>query len=155
MKKQLTEKQQNILNALKGKRKGLTPTEVGMAIGFEYATASAAVNNSLQRLIKEGYVVYSKENGIRYKLAKFATPEDADRAQNPEKYLINESLKEIGLAHTEIKREGDKTFVVGYKDSDTLDLRKLTRAQMLIAKKMPVKTQITHTKNMMNIVFHF
>lgn len=47
---------QRVLDFLKSRNNGATPTEIGLALGKKYTTASSSVSDPLKRLIKEGLV---------------------------------------------------------------------------------------------------
>lgn len=49
---------------LKGRKKGLTPTEIGLKLGYDKLKASGTVSPVLKRLVAENLVIRS-ENGRR------------------------------------------------------------------------------------------
>ncbi|MCK9355556.1 MAG: hypothetical protein M0R22_00175 [Dehalococcoidia bacterium] len=45
-----------IVRVLRGRKRGLTPTELGLKLGFEKKQASALVGPALKKLVAEGLV---------------------------------------------------------------------------------------------------
>lgn len=60
---------EKVLKFLEKNPAGKTPTEIGIALGKSYSTASPSVNYPLKSLIKEGLVVKIKIDGkVIYKI---------------------------------------------------------------------------------------
>ena len=54
---------EKIKEYLKSIKVGKTPTEIGLALGKNYNSASSSVNNPLKKLIEEGLVYKMKIDG--------------------------------------------------------------------------------------------
>lgn len=51
---------EEVLEYLKSQTEGRTPTEIGLALGKDYNSASSSVNRPLKKLIEEGLVKKEK-----------------------------------------------------------------------------------------------
>ena len=54
---------EKVANYLKTLNVGKTPTEIGLALGKNYNTASSSVSNPLKKLVDEGVVYKMKIDG--------------------------------------------------------------------------------------------
>lgn len=54
---------EKVKNYLKSLNVGKTPTEIGLALGVDYNSASSSVTHSLKKLIEEGLVYKAKIDG--------------------------------------------------------------------------------------------
>ncbi len=54
---------EKVANYLKSLNVGKTPTEIGLALGKDYNTASSSVSNTLKKLVNEGIVYKMKIDG--------------------------------------------------------------------------------------------
>ena len=62
---------EKVKNFLSSQRNGLTPTEIGMAIGYAYGSASSSVSQPLKSLVADGLVYKTKVDGkITYTFGK-------------------------------------------------------------------------------------
>lgn len=62
----IPEREEAIIKVLKKEMKWMSPTDIGIAIGFKYGDASAKCHKSLQRLIEHG-LVEKTPKGVRAK----------------------------------------------------------------------------------------
>ena len=46
-----------VAKVLNGRKKGLSPTEIGVKLGYESAMASASVGPALKKLVEQGAVI--------------------------------------------------------------------------------------------------
>jgi predicted transcriptional regulator len=54
---------EQVKNYLKSLNAGKTPTQIGLALGKDYNTASSSVTNALKSLVNEGLVYKTKIDG--------------------------------------------------------------------------------------------
>lgn len=59
-----------VLDYLSKFPEGKGPTQIGLALGKNYQTASSAVMPALKALVKEGLVERFKNGGVKYRLVK-------------------------------------------------------------------------------------
>lgn len=57
-----------ILAHLNDKEMGDSPTNMGLAFGLPYESASSSLTRAIKKLVKEGKIIRFNHHGVRYKI---------------------------------------------------------------------------------------